>query len=393
MTRVPARCRDAHTHLSAGAVERRGLDLTVATTIEDLAGRVREASRRLPPGEWLRGWGWRGELSGDLAAFDGHLAAATGGRAVVLARRDGHAAWLSAQASAALGESGAGLVEDAAYDALRRALPAPGERTADEAIGRRVEAIRGTGVASVDDFVEIWGPAAWARAPLDELDFSVGLWLPASTPAAEAEAIRRAMPPDHPRLAVRGAKIFLDGTLGARTAALSFDYADRPGHAGRLLLSVEELRARAEEWARRGWPVAVHAIGDRAVTAALDVLEALPRPAWGRHRVEHAQVVSRSDLPRFAAAGIVASLQPGHWRDDLPWTRARLGGAAGIVVHPLGSLLRAGAPVVLGSDWPVSSMRPSDLVLSATDPGRGDQAVSAAAAWRLLDAASGPWPA
>jgi predicted amidohydrolase YtcJ len=129
--------------------------------------------------------------------------------------------------------------------------------------------------------------------------------------------------------------------------------------------------------------VALHAIGDRAVTLALSALERAKRPAVGRHRIEHAQVVSVSDLPRFAPAGIVASVQPGHWHDDRGWLTARLGHRAGIVVHPLASFRRSGAAMAFGSDWPVSDWDPVAILAAATDPERGEEALTAAeaAAW------------
>ena len=195
--------------------------------------------------------------------------------------------------------------------------------------------------------------------------------------------MRREFPPRGDGPVVRGIKIFLDGTLGARTAALSVPYADDFGNRGTLRIPEGEIEERVSRWTRRGWAVAIHALGDRAVTLALDVLERAPRSAMGPHRIEHAQVVRRSDLPRFAAAGIVASVQPGHWLDDRPWLEARLGHRPEVVVHPLASFARAGATLLFGSDWPVSSWEPARVLDAATDPRRGDEAMTAAeaAAW------------
>jgi predicted amidohydrolase YtcJ len=143
------------------------------------------------------------------------------------------------------------------------------------------------------------------------------------------------------------------------------------------------LRERVAGWAFRGWPVAIHAIGDRAVTLALDALSRAPRPRFGAHRIEHAQIVQRSDVSRFAAAGVVASVQPGHWRDDRPFLASRLGERAEVVVHPLRSLARAGATLRFGSDWPVSDWAPASILDAATDPERADEAMDAseAVAW------------
>ena len=119
------------------------------------------------------------------------------------------------------------------------------------------------------------------------------------------------------------------------------------------------------------------------MTLALDALETAPRPSVGAHRIEHAQVVLRSDVARFARAGVVASVQPGHWRDDRRWLAARLGARPEVLAHPLASFARAGARMVFGSDWPVSSWDPDVILASATDPDRGDEALDAGAvaAW------------
>jgi hypothetical protein len=226
--------------------------------------------------------------------------------------------------------------------------------------------------------VEAWAPEIYAcLRERDELPLSIGMWLPEETAESEAERLRRAFPQSDRRLAVRGVKIFLDGTLQARTAALSRPYADEPGNSGSLRIPEREIPERVERWAANGWPVALHAIGDRAVTLALGALERAKRPPVGRHRIEHAQVVRRSDLPRFAAAGIVASVQPGHWHDDREWLTARLGDRAEIVAHPLASFARSGAEMVFGSDWPVSDWDPASILAAATDPERGDEALAA----------------
>jgi hypothetical protein len=371
-----ARVRDAHTHLAAGASDLLDLDLREARAPEDLAAAVFGAAGVAAPGAWIRGWGWEGtSVPTDPAPA----------HPVFLARCDGHAAWVNARARAALGlGQDEAVVCEAAFDAARLRLPARGiaERTA--ALRPRLAELLERSVCAVDDMVEAWAPEVYARLrDRGELPVSIGLWLPEDLADTEAEAVRREFSSDDPRLAVRGIKIFLDGTLRARTAALSSPYADDPGNSGALRIPEREIPERVARWASRGWPVALHAIGDRAVTLALEALERAPRPRFGAHRIEHAQVVRRSDLPRFAQVGIVASVQPGHWRDDRPMLTARLGDRAEVVLHPLASFARSGAALVFGSDWPVSGWDPTAILAAATDLERGDEALGAAeaAAW------------
>jgi len=365
--------RDAHTHLAAGAAELLDLDLRDVQAPQKLAAAIAQAALSASPSCFIRGWGWDG------AAEPTDTAPA---HPVFLARRDGHAAWVNRAGRAALElDRDVAVVTEAAFDAARGRLPArsTGERMA--ALRRRLAELQRNNVGTVDDMVEAWAPEVYARLrDGGELPVAIGMWLPEDLGDSEAETIRREFPADDPRVATRGIKIFLDGTLGARTAALSSPYADDPGTSGELRIAANEIPERVARWASRGWPVALHAIGDRAVTLALEALEGAPRPRLGAHRIEHAQVVRRPDLPRFARAGVVASVQPGHWRDDRPWIDARLGKRPEVLAHPLASFARAGTTMVFGSDWPVSSWDPAEILASATDPERGDEALDAAEA-------------
>ena len=368
--------RDAHTHLAAGAADLLGCDLRGVHDPRALAAAVTQAARGAAPSCWIRGWGWDGTSKLPDLSF---------GNPVFLARRDGHAAWVNSAGRAALGlEPGEAVLTEATFDAARRRLPArsTGERMA--ALRPRLAELLEHDIVAVDDMVEAWAPEVYARLrDGGELPVAIGMWLPEDLAESEAETIRREFPGDDPRVATRGIKIFLDGTLGARTAALSTPYADDNKTSGELRLAAHEIPERVARWASRGWAVALHAIGDRAVTLALDALETAPRPSVGAHRIEHAQVVLRSDVARFARAGVVASVQPGHWNDDRRWLAARLGARPEVLAHPLASFARAGARIVFGSDWPVSSWDPDVILASATDPDRADEALDAgaAAAW------------
>lgn len=365
--------RDAHTHLAAGAADLLDLDLRGTRSGEALSSAVAAAVIRAAPSAWIRGWGWDGATApADVAA----------GPPLFLARADGHAAWINEPARVALGlDPGVSVIAEEAFDAARRRLP---ERSAEErttALRPRLRELAAYGIDAVEDMVEPWAPDLYAKLrDAGELPVSIGMWLPDAMSESVAEDLRREFPADDRTLAVRGVKIFLDGTLSARTAALSSPYADDPNTQGDLRMAERELHERVGRFARRGFPVAIHAIGDRAVSLALGALEQAPRPPRGAHRIEHAQVVLRSDLTRFAAGGIVASVQPGHFQDDAPWLKARLGVRPAVVAHPLRSLERAGASLVFGSDWPVSTWDPAAVLACATDPGRREEAIDAASA-------------
>lgn len=168
-------------------------------------------------------------------------------------------------------------------------------------------------------------------------------------------------------------KLFYDGVLDSWTAVMEDDYADRPGWRGEPLFSPEHFAAVATEIDRRGLQIAVHAIGDGAVKAVLDGYEAARRRNGARdsrHRIEHIEVVREADIPRFAALGVIASMQPPHPPGcaglPLEPTVSRIGRDRWHLAYAWQTLKRAGAHVVFASDWPVSPIDPMIGLKAAT---------------------------
>jgi predicted amidohydrolase YtcJ len=157
-------------------------------------------------------------------------------------------------------------------------------------------------------------------------------------------------------LTMRAVKLSLDGALGSRGAALHAPYSDEPGHTGLLLLSPEEYEARVRAFMARGFQVATHAIGDRANTLVVDTLLRSAEATGtrnGRHRVEHAQVMRLEDISKLGASGFIASMQPTHATSDMPWAEKRVGPERIRGAYAWQRLKEAGAPLALGSDFPV----------------------------------------
>jgi hypothetical protein len=183
---------------------------------------------------------------------------------------------------------------------------------------------------------------------------------------------------DDAGLRVHGVKLFLDGALGSRTAWMLEPYDDEPGNTGLRTLDAGELDDLVRRAAALGLPCFVHAIGDAAVRAALNALAKAPGLP---HRIEHAQCVHPDDLPRFAALGVIASMQPAHMATDIP-VADRAWGDRGARAFPLRSLLDAGAAVLLGSDAPVEPAEPLRWIHAASQRRRPDG-----------EPAGGWWPA
>jgi predicted amidohydrolase YtcJ len=168
--------------------------------------------------------------------------------------------------------------------------------------------------------------------------------------------------PGH-RLSVRAVKMYADGALGSRGAALLEPYADEPASSGLLRMPPEELYAQVSAAVRAGYQPAVHAIGDRAVRMTLDAFARAQLEITDsrrlRMRIEHAQIVDARDIPRFADLNVIASMQPTHATSDMPWVADRIGVARmeeGAYVWR--RLLDAGVTIAAGSDFPVEEANP-----------------------------------
>jgi hypothetical protein len=160
---------------------------------------------------------------------------------------------------------------------------------------------------------------------------------------------------------VRGVKLYADGALGSRGAALLAPYSDDSTNSGLLVSTEEHLKERTIEALKHGFQVSTHAIGDRGNRNALDAyqaaLEAVPTPD-ARLRVEHAQIISPQDIPRFAELGVIPSMQASHQTSDMPWAERRLGPVRIRGAYAWRSLLNTGVIIPNGTDFPVEHVNP-----------------------------------
>lgn len=379
---------DAHVHLSAGALTRSWVDLRGAASAHEAAERVAAAARGVARDRWLRGFGW------DQTRWaEGHwpsrhdLDRLVPEHPILLTRGDGHVAWLNSAAIERLGwsertvdpdggtierEPGSrrpsGIATETAAELAATRIPEADQAERKRALLAVLRLAAAAGITAVDDVLEPWALPLYGELRREgALTLRVHGWLPMALPLEHAADLRRAHPPDDPWLSAGTLKAFLDGTLGSRTAALDEPYSDAPGSRGQIRVDPEACAAWIHEADRNGWAVALHAIGDRALRLAADLLERLPARARCRpHRVEHCQVARREDLARIARATAVASVQPLHYFDDLPFAQERLGAARAAAAYPLRSLQALGATLAFGSDWPVAALDPIETVLAAS---------------------------
>jgi predicted amidohydrolase YtcJ len=382
--------KDHHVHLlnlglalvDAEADERPILDLA-GLSLEAVAEAVAARCREQPAGTWVIGQGWS-QGSGPLPGAE-PLTRACPDHPVLLARTDGHAGWANA---AALARAGFGATDPAAGRVLRTPAGAPAgvllERAnepllaqippvSDErvvaAFRRAARALAERGVTEVFDagplsppgLVDLGAPFERYRELLrradaeDPLPLRVNLMIPAPSGAAE-----RALTGERrlsPRITVTHLKLFADGALGSRGAALSHPYADDPRTTGVPRMTTQEIESWADRALEAGLDVATHAIGDAAVAATLDAYERIlrrrPDVAPRRLRIEHFSYAAAADFERAARLGVLLVVQPGFvWPDAKGRTmeEARVGAENAARVYAFGRLARLGAALAGSTD-------------------------------------------
>ncbi len=372
---------DAHSHLLGLGEALEEVDLTGAASYDEVIRRVAAAARELPAGAWVRGRGWdQNRWPGKAFPTAGPLSAAVADHPVWLTRVDGHAALLNARAMAELGVGPgvadppggrylhdaagrpSGVVLDRAKSALESRLPRPTAADLDRQLARAARHCLALGLTATTDMgVSADGLAAYERLRRrGELPLRAAVFV-ADEPDLLARWFARGPEIDPAaRLTVRGVKMYADGALGSRGAALLAPYSDDPGNTGLLTSTREHMAEVAKAALAHGFQVGIHAIGDRGGRTALDAMEEAlggPRPE-ARFRLEHAQVLTPDDIRRMARLGIVASMQPTHATSDMGWAGDRLGPARLAGAYAWRKVLDAGGRLALGSDFPVESADP-----------------------------------
>jgi hypothetical protein len=294
---------------------------------------------------------------------------------VLLTRIDGHSVWVNSAALARAritrdtrdpeggrilrSEDGSpsGMLVDNAVDLVQRALPSPTREQRRRRLEAALRRYVSWGLTSIHDAGVDLEQIDLYKELLSRNELPLRAYLMANAPGSTAEHYLAARPEIDlgGRLTIRSFKVYLDGALGSRGAQMLDAYADAPGDRGLELTSDEALRRLLKEAAAKGYQVNAHAIGDRAVRRALDGFEWLgPAARQLRCRVEHVSLVTDADLPRFAALGVVASMQPIFVGEYARWASDRVGPERLRTVYRTADLLRAGAAIAAGSDYPAS---------------------------------------
>ncbi|WP_435744664.1 amidohydrolase [Microbacterium sp. PMB16] len=368
---------DNHVHTVQWALDTERVALGGAASAAEAARRM-SAVDALPDGRRV-GAGFRDALWPDLPTLD-LLDAASGEVPTYLINADVHSVWLN---SAALAREGfrtpdGMLREEDAFEISRR-LNAVDPAHSDRAVRDAGERAATRGVTGLVDFDMAWNAEAWPRRvqagfAAHRVEFAM---YPFDLDRAITAGLRTGELHEDPGTpdAGRGLvhvgplKVITDGSLGTRTAACSHAYPGDPANFGVLTVPSDELVELLTRATGAGLAAAVHAIGDRATTSALDAFTV----AGAVGTIEHAQLVRHADLARFARLGVIASVQPQHAIDDRDLIGKHWAEQTAIS-YPLASLRAAGAELRFGSDAPVAALDPWHAISAAVTRTDDDRA-------------------
>ena len=382
---------DSHVHFIEGGFRLASVQLRDAKTPEEFTQRIRDFAATVVPGTWIMGGDWDHERWGGELPRRDWIDEATPNHPVWVNRLDGHMSLANSLALKAAGVTRAtkdvrggtivrdkngdptGILKDNAGGLVDRVVPPPTNEMTDRALAAAMRYVAEQGVTSAHNMGSWDDLATFARA---RKSGTLKTRLYAVVPLATWERLRDTVakkeygPDGHGDewLRVGGLKSFVDGSLGSHTAAFEEPFTDAPKDRGLFVNTPEDLYTWISGADRAGLNVMVHAIGDRANKTILDIYERVEKengPRDRRFRIEHAQHLAASDIPRFAGLGVIPSMQPYHAIDDGRWAVKVIGPERIKTTYAFRSLLDAHARLAFGSDWFVAPPMPLEGIYAA----------------------------
>jgi len=374
---------DAHGHLLGLGQSLLNVDLMGTQNKEDILKRLQQHATNLSEGQWLIGRGWdQNDWPEKALPTKSDLDSAFPNRPVWLERVDGHAGWANS-AAMALSEQdlngdwaveggeivrdsngqATGILIDNAASLIESRVPVITDEQITNALEVAMQETAKVGLTAMHDAgtaLKTWQQLQTLNAQ-QRMNIRVYAMADGANDMLDYLCDNGAQIDDSAMLTARSIKLYSDGALGSRGAALLKDYSDAPGNKGLLLATQEQLIAHANKAANCGLQVNIHAIGDRGNRVTLDVLEQASNNAnnAGRHRVEHSQVIALEDFQRFKDLELIASVQPTHATSDMYWAEERVGKDRIKGAYAWQRFRALGIPLALGSDFPVE--RPDPL--------------------------------
>ena len=374
---------DSHAHFFSLGIARMTVDLLGAQSEREAAVRVRQRVQQTKPGQWIRGRGWD-QNEWPSRQFPTHVSLdqVAPNNPVYLARVDGHAIWVNRMALKLAGVGKAtrdpsggrivrdsrgeptGVLVDNAIPLVQNFLPPMSDAEELEAMHLASQECVKDGLTTVHDMGIDSVEFALYKKLIQENQLPLRIYAAVGGVGELWNQFLKDGPligfgDNH--LTIRALKMYMDGALGSRGAALIEPYSDDPDNRGLTVSSEESIRSATVEALQHGFQVCTHAIGDRANDIVLrtyaSALKEVPVKD-ARLRIEHAQVLTPTDIPKFKEYGIIPSMQPTHATSDMYWAEARLGPKRIRYAYAWRSLLNTGVIIPGGSDFPVENPNP-----------------------------------
>ncbi len=373
---------DAHVHIGGAGQDWLAVRLNGAQSVTELQKRLAEGVAQHKEGEWIAGSGWDHTFWPEKKFPNRQqLDVVSPKNPVILTHISGHVAIansLALQLSGVTkstpnpsggeiekdeqGEPTGMLKEGAAMHLVESKIPSPTPEQRRRGIELALADLAKNGVTSAQDN-SAWEDFLTYRGIKNDGKLTVRIteWLPFAAQLEKLEQMRRDGGTTDSWLRTGALKMVTDGALGSRTAAMLAPYSDDPSTSGIMTMEPEKLRALAVERDKAGFQLNFHAIGDRANRVALDAFEAAAKangPRDRRDRIEHAQVVALSDIPRFARLQVIASMQPSHETSDMRWAEQRVGSERAKGAYAWASMQKFGVRLAFGTDYDVEPISP-----------------------------------
>jgi predicted amidohydrolase YtcJ len=391
---------DAHGHLYGLGLSLDTVNVVGSTSYDEVIAKVRDRAQRAAANEWVLGRGWdQNRWPGKQFPTAAPLDAAIADHPVWIRRVDGHAGIANSAAMRAAGVTAAtpdpeggrvlrdaagnptGVFIDGAMSLIDSKVPPPSPELRKARVLAAAQAIAANGLTEMHDAGAEQSTITAIQQLIDEHKFPIRVYvmLTDEQKLLDSWLARKPLIGYGDRLTVRAIKMYADGALGSRGAALLAPYSDDPSNTGLLLSKPEHMLEVARRARAAGYQANTHAIGDRGVRNVIDAYEQSGATPADRFRIEHFQVVAPSDFPRLAQHGIIASMQPTHATSDMPWAEDRLGQDRIKGAYAWQTVLHSGARLALGSDFPVEDVNPFFGIYSAVT--RQDQKGNPPGGW------------
>ena len=375
---------DSHIHLTGLGWSLESVDMVGTPTKEAALEKAREAISTTPEGTWIRGRGWD---QNDWPVIEyptaADLDAIAPNHPVLFRRIDGHACWTNSVVLDLAGitkdtpdpDGGkiirdvngnpTGIFIDNAMDLVEAHIPPINDGDIRRRITKAQSFLNRMGLTSAHDAGTSQLEISILKNMANKGDLSIRIFTMLHNNRDDYDSFLSIGPEaEDPFLKVQALKIYMDGALGSRGAALLEPYSDDPGNFGLLRTEVPDLAALVKTFNAAGFQVNTHGIGDRAIRLILDMYEQHADPAL-RNRIEHAQNIHKDDIPRFKELGVIPSMQATHCTSDMYWADERLGDARLHEAYPWQSLIETGVVIPGGSDTPVEHPDPLEGIYAA----------------------------